>query len=280
MGRKARLKFDEIGYWSEMKLEIIDDYARAYSKIISACVNPSFEYAFIDAFAGPGEHKSKRTGEMIPGSPQKALAITPSFKKYYFIDLDSRKAEHLRNHVAGNRNVTVYTGDCNAILLKDVFPHVRFEDYKRGLCLLDPYGLDLSWGVMETAGRMRSIEIFLNFPIMDMNRNVFWADPSGVDPEDIKRMNTFWGDDSWRNIAYTRKKNLFGYEEKESGDIIAESFRRRLQNMAGFAHVSKPLPMRNSINTIIYYLFFASQRPVAKKIIDHIFNKYAKVGAK
>ena len=33
-------KFDEIGYWSELKLEIIRDYAAAYSKILAAQNNP------------------------------------------------------------------------------------------------------------------------------------------------------------------------------------------------------------------------------------------------
>jgi hypothetical protein len=38
--------------------------------------------------------------------------------------------------------------------------------------------------------------------------------------------------------------------------------------------VPKPLPMRNSNNAVIYYLFFASPKPVAEKIIEGIFAKY------
>lgn len=280
MSKKAKLIFDQVGYWSEIKLEIIDAYARAYSKIITHQTNPPLEHVYIDAFAGPGVHKSKTTGQMIPGSPQKALSVTPPFKKYYFIDLDSTKADYLRDQVDNNPNVTVYVGDCNTLLLEKVFPNVKYSDYKRGLCLLDPYGLHLNWDVVKKAGEMQSIEIFLNFPIADMNRNVFWHDPSGVDPSDINRMNKFWGDDSWRKIAYTSKNDLFGHLEKETNKVIAESFRERLRNIAGFAHVSQPLPMRNSNNAIIYYLFFASHKPVAKKIIDDIFDKYAKRGAR
>jgi hypothetical protein len=29
---------------------------------------------------------------------------------------------------------------------------VRFESYRRGLCILDPYGLHLDWTVTHTAG--------------------------------------------------------------------------------------------------------------------------------
>jgi len=44
--------------------------------------------------------------------------------------------------------------------------------------------------------------------------------------------------------------------------------------VAGFEFVPDPLPMRNSNNAVVYYLFFASQKPVAKKIIEDIFKKH------
>ena len=91
-------------------------------------------------------------------------------------------------------------------------------------------------------------------------------------------MNAFWGDDSWRGVAYTTKGSLFGFEEKVDNETIAEGFRKRLLNVAGFKQVPSPLPMRNSRGTIIYYLFFASQKPVAMNIVQAIFNKYRQRG--
>lgn len=158
--------------------------------------------------------------------------------------------------------------------MKDVFPKVLYEDYRRGLCLLDPYGLHLNWEVIAKAGEMRSVEIFLNFPVADMNRNVLWKNPEGVDPADIERMNAFWGDDSWRKIAYTTERNLFGFEEKTDNETIANAFRQRLKDVAGFKHVPKPLAMKNSNNATVYYLFFASQNKTGEKIASYIFNKY------
>lgn len=32
--------------------------------------------------------------------------------------------------------------------------------------------------------------------------------------------------------------------------------------------------MRNSTNAVVYYLFFASQQPVASKIVQDIMKKY------
>jgi len=34
------------------------------------------------------------------------------------------------------------------------------------------------------------------------------------------------------------------------------------------------MPMRNRKNAVIYYLLFASQKPVAKKIVMDIFKKW------
>lgn len=72
---KSELRFDSIGYWSEVKLDIVKEYAAAYSTILSARRRPSFHHVYIDAFAGPGLHLSKTSGEFVPGSPLNALAI-------------------------------------------------------------------------------------------------------------------------------------------------------------------------------------------------------------
>jgi len=275
-----RLKFDEIGYWSEIKLDIVKDYASAYSRILAAQTKPSLHHVYIDAFAGAGVHISKATGEYVHGSPTNALLVQPPFREYYLIDIDRQKVTRLRDETKDRKDVHIDEGDCNRILLEKVFPNVRWEQYRRGLCLLDPYGLQLDWKVIETAGKMRSIDMFLNFPVADMNRNVLWRNPEGVDAADLKRMHEFWGDESWREIAYTTKLNLFGYLEKEENAVVAEGFRQRLLKVAGFKHVVEPLPMRNTRGAIVYYLFFASHKPAAENIIIDIFNKYRQRGAK
>ena len=273
------MKYDEIGYWSEIKLDIVKEYAAAYSKILSAQKKPPLQYIYIDAFAGAGMHLSKSTGEFVLGSPLNALLINPPFKEYHLIDWDSKKVNSLKSLTAKHANVTIYDGDCNELLLGKVFPRAKYEDYKRALCLLDPYGLHLKWDVMLTAGQMRSIEIFLNFPVMDMNMNVLWADPSKVDSEQAGRMTAFWGDESWRKAAYNTTGNLFGWEEKTDNAAIADAFRQRLKKVSGFAYVPEPIPMRNTKGAVVYYLFFASQNKAGEAIVTDIFKKYRNRGA-
>lgn len=65
----ADFKFDEIGYWSEVKLSIIKEYASAYSIVLSGekAGKLRSRHAYIDGFAGGGVHVTKGTGELVPG---------------------------------------------------------------------------------------------------------------------------------------------------------------------------------------------------------------------
>lgn len=266
------LQLDEIGPWSEVKLEILKEYASAYSKILASQRSPSLYHVYIDAFAGAGMHLSRSSQEFVLGSPLNALLIQPPFCKYYLIDIESGKVENLRELIGPRKNVDIFRGDCNKILLEDVFPQIKFKDYRRGLCILDPYSLNLEWRVISTAGKMRSLEIFLNFPIMDINRNVLRHSPEKVDATQISRMNAFWGDESWREIAY--RPDLFGKPDKQTNEVIVEAFRNRLIKVAGFERVPHPMPMRNSTGAVVYYLFFASPKDTAEHIVLDIFSKY------
>lgn len=124
------------------------------------------------------------------------------------------------------------------------------------------------------AGRMKSLDIFLNFPVMDMNRNVLWKNPKGVNEVQKERMNRFWGDASWQDEVYDGSGDLFGFESKVSNEEVAERFCERLRMQAGFGFVPSPIPMRNSKGSTVYFLVFASQKSVAKNIVRDIFAKY------
>ena len=75
------LVFDEIGYWSEIKLDIVGQYALQYSRILASRKNPELHHVYIDAFAGSGKHISRTRRDTVRGSPQIALDIIPPFKK-------------------------------------------------------------------------------------------------------------------------------------------------------------------------------------------------------
>jgi three-Cys-motif partner protein len=270
------VKYDKIGIWSEIKLDIVKEYASAYTKILSSkqwCKG----HCYIDAFAGAGKHISRRTGELVPGSPLNALEVNPPFTDYYFIDMDSDRAKGLEELSEENPNIHVYHGDCNDILLRNVFPALGYNSFKRGLCLLDPYGLTLKWETIQAAGELKTLDILIHFPIMDINRNVLRADLSKAESEHIDRMNVFWGNKDWKEKLYCETIDLFGDTHTlkvEDFTCLAKAFREKLKKEAGFKFVPEPILMRNTTGGPLYYLFFASHQPVAEKIIKDIFMKH------
>ena len=184
----APFKFDEIGYWSELKLEIVEKYGSAYTKAFAN--QQGLKKFYIDAFSGAGVHVSKRTGGKIEGSPARALKVSPPFDHFYFIDLDEDKTRHLETLCAGRTDVTIHTGDSTQYLRQQLLPTIKYENFNRALCLLDPYGLHLDWEVMLQAGQSRAIDMFLNFPVMDMNRNAIWKNPDQTPQDGIERMTS------------------------------------------------------------------------------------------
>lgn len=136
-------RLDVVGYWTEIKLQILQDYANAYAQILRG--QPTIKhFAYIDGFAGAGAHISRESGQKIEGSPARILSIQPRFSHYHFVEMDPARVERLRE-IGSDKDVTVHHGDCNGVLLREVFPKCRYEDYRRALCLLDPYALNPNW---------------------------------------------------------------------------------------------------------------------------------------
>jgi three-Cys-motif partner protein len=267
---------DKIGLWSEVKLAIIREYMPVYSRLVT---DYNLYHLYIDGFAGYGLHELRSSGAIVPGSPLNALNTLPPFREYHFIDLNPARAKKLRTLAPGRGDVHVHEGDCNEVLL-ELLPRARHEQYRRALCLLDPYGIDIAWNVVAAAGKMKSVEIFLNFMVMDMNMNVLLQHPEKALASQIKRMNRFWGDESWRQVIYAQQTTLFGEDKQvkhsDSNAKIAEAYRTRLKEVAGFRFVPEPLPFLNDQGATIYYLFFASPNETGHNVVVDIFGKYRK----
>lgn len=264
---------DEIGIWSEQKLEIIEKYCSAYATVLRAQSTAHFTFFYIDGFAGAGMHFSKTNQCEVEGSPLRALKI-PGFLEYHLADTDGNKMACLKELTAGIDHVFFHHGDCNVLLPRDVFPLIRYDLYRRAFCLLDPYGLHLSWDVIMQAAGQKTIDLLINFPIMDMNQNVLKRDPGTVDPRQKERMTKFWGDESWHQAAYDTTMNLFQMEIKTNNEDMVKAYMKRLHDIAGYRYVAKPLAMKNSTNATVYYLVFASHNKTAVHIMNNIFNQY------
>jgi three-Cys-motif partner protein len=128
--------------------------------------------------------------------------VHPPFDHFYFIDLNPEKTAYLRSLCEGRTNVEIVTDDASLYLTRKLLPSIRYEKFNRALCLLDPYGLHLDWEVIRQAGESRAVDMFLNFPVMDMNRNAIWRNPERAPQDRLERMTRFWGDETWMEAAY------------------------------------------------------------------------------
>jgi hypothetical protein len=76
--------------------------------------------------------RARGSGDLVWGSPTNALALSPPFKEYHFIDLDQGNIERLRMLIQSRlsgpydpQSVYLYNADCNDILIENIFPRVR-----------------------------------------------------------------------------------------------------------------------------------------------------------
>lgn len=271
----ANVKLDEIGVWSEIKIAILREYACVFTRILKAkpwCKG----CCYIDAFAGAGMHISKTTGKMLPGSPLNALLVEPQFDRIVLIDLDAEKVESLKALCGNDKRVEIEPGDCNEILLNKIMPSLSYSSFWRGLCVLDPYGIHgktLRWETIKQLADLKTVEIFLNFPIMDINRNTLRKRLANADNADVTAFTEFCGTEDWKKEMY--QDDLFGDPVKiVNNKKLSEWFRKRIISVGGFKFVPEPILMRNSKGGKLYFLYFASHQAVPHKVISEIFNKY------
>ena len=267
------IELDRLNPWSKVKHEIIEKYAGAYTTILH---NQRYlkRYVYIDAFAGAGVAVDAESDEFIAAGALRALNVEPRFTEYHFIELNPDKVTVLEEVSRHRRGVQVHSGDYREIL-PALLSRCRYEDFARGLCLLDPYGLSVDYALLKEIGSMETIEIFFNFMLVGANRNVLWnVDPARIKPDRAALMTRVWGHDRWVDELYDRTPGLFGdIRTKVSNERVGEAYRRRLIE-AGFKYVPRPIPMKNRVNAPVYYLFFASPNKTGAAIVEQIFNKY------
>ncbi len=261
-------KPDFLKQWSIDKIGLLEKYYKAYVRAL----NGKFELIYVDAFAGNPKQVSVKTGEAVLAAAARALNVTPSFNKYFLIDKNKRRAEAYLKSFGNRDGVFVFHDDSNRCLPIIFREHITNTSNSRSICLLDPYGCDLHWNVLCVAGKSGVSDVFINFPRMDLLRNVCRNDFRKITPVGFRRMNAFWGDETWRELMYERQGN----QTVRVGDTgkLALAYCKRLREIAQFEYVLDPLPMKNSQGIPLYYLIFACEDKLANKIGGQIIRKF------
>lgn len=273
---------DEIGPWSEDKLSLLGKYLNAYTTIMQGQTWCRAGYHYIDAFAGSGRPRARDEERYVDGSPRVALTIPHPFSSYTFIEKSPWRVRNLRLLQADfpDRDIRVREGDCNQVITAEITPTIRFDLYNRGLIFLDPFGMEVEWATMEKIAETEALEVFVNFPVMALNRTVLPNDPDRLTDAQIEQMNRFWGTPEWPRDIYEEVPTLFGPRQMKiqptTGDRLGLLFRERLKQI--FPFVTEPVLMTNTNNGPLYCLIFAGHKESGASIMRDTFRRYERLG--
>jgi len=279
---------DIIGRWSEEKLDLLAKYLKAYSVIMNEQKKSWLRaYYYIDAFAGSVRPRAKGDEQRyIDGSPLRALQTEPRFDGYWFVDVSPQRVERVEGLRAEFVNCVIHVrqGNCNEVLCNEIVPQIPYLSKQRAFVFLDPYGLQVDWETVRELANTRTCDIFVNFSVMGVTRLL----PRNQNPEQevVDQLNKVMGSTSWINEIYREPQeiqlDLFEnpIEPSSSRDTIqaewlASLYTEQLRSL--FKHVSRPVLMRNSTNSVLYALCLASHNQTAIKITNEIFDRYERL---
>ncbi len=269
------------GVWTIEKLDILSKYLDFYT---TALKNQNFRKIYVDGFAGEGEI-TLRNGQKIEGSASIALNIGLPFDRYYFIELNTKKAKKLEllKYSRKDRNITIINSDAN-IALQSLVLNTDWR-YSRGVFFVDPFATQTEWKTLKVISDTGSIDLWFLFPFYAVNRLfakdkeqiVLWKD----------RLNNCFGGNDWEDVIYKKKEavqlSIFEGEQFESDfekvgtDSIIKYVTNKLKTI--FPYVApNPRIFKNEKNSIMFILFFmtSSKNPkaqvLASKCAEHILK--------
>ena len=275
---------DEIGPWSEEKLNILADYLKAYCTILNAKKRQGkiSEYCYIDAFAGSVTPTRKDTKAYVEGSPLRALRTEPAFDRYIFIDINKTRIKERIARLPEQfpekaDRIHIYQGDCNDILISEIIPRFHWKTGRRGIVFLDPYAPNVRWDVVRLLASAKTFDVFINYPLMGLTRLLPIKHPPTENHRKI--ISNVLGCEEWYDKVYGEEpwKLLMGGEQPIVRQVnpipwLTKYYVDCLDD--AFDCVSDIKLMRNSKNAPLYALVLASRVGVATKIMNDIFNKY------
>jgi three-Cys-motif partner protein len=270
------------GKWTQDKIEIFLKYLNAYLTIMNKY--PNYKLWYFDGFAGSGQIFDEETKSFYDGIALKAIEIDKpkSFDSYYFVELDKTKAETLKQSIATKfplkfEKCYVVSEDCNKKATDFASFLAKDSKVKRGLAILDPFGMELKWETLESFKNI-NCDIWILVPTgLGVNRML--KNNGDISESWIPKLESFLGlsETEIKKRFYETKTNytLFGEEEQtkkidKSIEKIAELYKERMNDIWKF--VSKPYPMKNSRGSVMFHFIFASQVAAGVKIADDIIN--------
>jgi len=244
---------DEIGSWTELKLDYIRRYLNAYSNILKS--GNYQEYYFIDGFASYGICRCRISKKTIYGSPLIALSVKPPFTKYFFIELEEEKIIKLKEIAKKHfpkANIVLIIGDCN-IKIDSVLEQIG--EYTPFITLFDPQAGDLYLRTIQKISQKKKAEVLINFPFgMAIRRYMPLTTGKTINKYMQIKLTEIFGNNDWQQIYLERKKGVLSptIALKKYLDLYLHNLLK-----SGFKYYAVK-NIKNSKGNHIYYLIFVT----------------------
>lgn len=268
------------GNWTEAKMEIVVDYAKAYLIIMNK--QSWVKTLYFDGFAGSGLIGAIDKEESVKGTALRILDINQPrpFDIYYFVEKDEKNKTALENKISSNyfgKNVHIIKDDCNKKLV-DMANFLRKNKEYRALAFIDPYGMTVNWSSIEVLKGL-GIDLWILVPTgVGVNRLLI-KNNQNIPEAWLVKLEKFLGltRDEILTHFYSSKtiSTLFGDEtfiNKQESAIskIGELYSKRLLTVFNF--VSESFVMRNSNNSIMYHFMMATNNKTALKLANDVIK--------
>lgn len=267
------------GNWTEAKMEIVVDYAKAYLTIMNK--QTWVKTLYFDGFAGSGLIGDKENEEAITGTALRILDIQDPkpFDIYYFVEKDERNKLSLQSKIEKNhfgKNAHVVQADCNAKLI-DMANFLKNNNKYRALAFIDPYGMTVNWDSIAVLKGL-GIDLWILVPT-GLGVNRLLKKDMNIPEAWVKKLEYFLGLPRKEITDHFYKENarntLFGeetYISKENNAIqkIGTLYTNRLKTVFNF--VSDSFIMRNTNNSIMYHFMMATNNATALTIANDVIK--------
>jgi three-Cys-motif partner protein len=218
--------------------------------------------------AGCGECVMSRSGQRVLGSTWRALNVDPSFTAIHAVELDHPSAEYLRRQVAAFDQVSVYEGDCNVVIPRDVLP--RISRTAPTLAFLDPTAVQPTWRLVTALAHHRrgwqgrKVELLILYPFdMFINR---WIRNELAWP----KLTAFYGDERWREADM--ESTLIGEDTEARRERFLRLYSDRLKDDLHYKHVVALGPLTRG-RRALYHMIFATDHDDAARIMSDVWQR-------
>lgn len=275
------------GDWTENKIEIIVEYAKAYLEIMKIHASMfGWKLLYFDGFAGSGFIKKgkEENQKLIVGAAKRILEIEEprSFDLFYFVEKDVDNAASLKDVTLKfpRKDIHIVNTDCNEKIksMSNFLSSSKGRNYKT-LAYIDPCGMQLNWSSLETMQKL-SIDAWILVPT-GMGVNRLLKNDSNISDAWVTKLEVFLGMSRDDILKYFYKETvtytLFGEEtatrkEEKAIEKSAQLYKERLSGL--FKFVSEPYVLKNKSNSVMFHFFMVSNNRAAVKIANDIIKKY------